>query len=271
MLKTFFLNFKELFVMDGVVSKRTRTIAQIFGWIMLLFIWWLLPTMGWINPRILPSPIKIFLAYGTMITDPIYNLLYNTAYSVGINFAGYGLAILVSIPIGFLIGLIPAARCFFSKQTDAIRYVPLPVASGIFVALFGIMSGVKIAFLAVGIAVYLVPVVVQRIDEIDKVHKQTILTLGARKWQQIRHLYIPSVLSRVSDDIRVLVAISWTYIVVAELINNQGGLGGLSYYCAKWGFSEMVYAIILEIIVFGYFQDKLFKWIDKKSFKFKYV
>lgn len=262
---------KELFTMDGVVDKKTKIIAQIFGWILLLFVWWLLPTMGWINERILPSPIDIFLSYGEMITNPAYNLIYNTGYSVGVNFLGYGAAVLISIPIGFLIGLIPAARCFFSKQTDALRYVPLPITTGIFVAMFGIMMGVKVAFLAVGITVYLIPVVVQRIEEIDRIHKQTILTLGAKKWQQIRHLYIPSVLSRVSDDIRVLVAISWTYIVVAELINNQGGLGGLSYYCAKWGYSQMVYAIILEIIIFGYFQDKLFKAIDKKIFKFKYV
>lgn len=257
--------------MDGQVSSKTATITQIIGWVLLIFVWWLTSTMGWINSRILPNPVNVILSYGEMIKDPTYNLIHNTGYSVLINILGYIEAIVIAIPLGFIIGLFPAARSLMSKQIDSIRFLPLPAATGIFIALFGIYFGVKVHFLAFGIAVYLIPVVVQRIDEIDKIHKQTIWTLGANRWQQIRHLYLPSVLSRVSDDIRVLVAISWTYVVVAEMINNQGGLGGMTFPIQKASRSDMLYAILLEIIFIGYLSDKFFKGIDKLSFKHKYV
>ena len=262
---------KELFKMDGQVTNKTASITQVIGWALLIFIWWLSSTFGWINSHILPNPIKVIMSYSEMIQDPTYNLLYNTGYSISINLLGYLEAVIIAIPLGFLIGLFPICRSMMSKQIDSVRFLPLPAATGIFISLFGIYYGVKVHFLAFGITVYLIPVVVQRIDEIDKIYKQTIWTLGANRWQQIRHLYLPSVLSRVSDDIRVLVAISWTYVVVAEMINNQGGLGGMTFPIQKASRSDMLYAVLLEIIFIGYLSDKLFKSIGKKCFKFKYV
>lgn len=259
---------KELFKMDGVISKKTEYITQLIGWFLLIFIWWISTYFGLISTRILPNPIDVITSYPDLIKD--YNLIYNTFYSISINLLGYAEAIIIAIPLGFLIGLFPITRSIMSKQIDSIRFLPLPAATGIFIAMFGIYYGVKVHFLAFGISVYLIPIVVQRIDEIDKIHKQTILTLGSTRWQQIKHLYIPSVISRVSDDIRVLVAISWTYVVVAEMINNQGGLGGMTLSIQKASRADMLYAILLEIIFIGFLSDKIFKWIDKVSFKHKY-
>lgn len=108
--------------------------------------------------------------------------------------------------------------------------------------------------------------------EVEETYKQTIWTMGANKWQQLKMVYFPSVLSRLSDDIRVLVAISWTYIVVAEMLNNTGGLGGLIHIVRQETRYDMLYAIFIVFIVIAFIQDKLLLWLDKKVlFKFKYV
>lgn len=260
---------KLLFKFEGEVDSRTRIIIQFVGWIFLLFLWELLPTLEIINSRVLPSPIDVAKSYGELIRD--YNLLGNTAYSIFLNFAGYFVALIIAIPLGFLMGVIPFFKHLLSKQFDALRFTPLPAATGIFVGLFGLYSGGKITFLAFGIFVYLLPVIVQRINEIEKAHLQTIHTLGATNWQKLRHVYLPSVLSRVSDDARVLVAVSWTYIVVAELFNNTGGIGGLTHSAQKASRTDMLYAILVLIILIGFLQDKLFAGGDKKMFKHKYA
>ena len=149
--------------------------------------------------------------------------------------------------------------------------MPLTAVTGLFIAWFGIDSEMKIAFLAFGILVYLLPVIVQRIDEVEEVYVQTAYTLGASNWQQIRTVFIPAVLSRVSDDIRVLVAISWTYIIVAELVNaNSGGIGALAFKMARQSRIDKVFAILLIIIAVGFLQDKLFKLLDRLLFAHKY-
>ena len=112
--------------------------------------------------------------------------------------------------------------------------------------------------------------VVQRVREVEEVYVQTAYTLGASKWQQIRTVFIPAVLSRVSDDVRVLVAISWTYIIVAELVNaNSGGIGALAFKSARQSSIDKVFALLLVIIIIGFIQDKLFLLLDRILFPYK--
>jgi NitT/TauT family transport system permease protein len=188
-----------------------------------------------------------------------------------LNLFGYVKAILFAIPVGFLVALIPLTRSMFSKYIDALRYVPLTGLIGVFIAWFGISTGMKVNFLAFGIIVYLLPIVVQRVYETEKIHLDTLFTLGANNWQTFVKVYWPSVISKLSADIRVITAISWTYIIVAEMANNEGGLGGLIYTQAKQSRLDKIFAIILIIIVIGFLQDIFFKWLDKVLFKFKHV
>lgn len=266
---------KNMFSIGGEVTPTVGFLISIMGWLLFLFVWWLLPTMGWVNPSIIPSPIEVIKSFAVLFSEK--SLLANMGYSIGVNTLGYFQAIIIAVPLGFLVGLIPFFRHLISKQMEAIRFTPLPATTGIFMALFGIGLNIKIQFLAFGIFVYLLPAIVQRIDEIKtddhlKALQQTMLTLNASKWQMLKHFYLPSVISRFFPDIINLVAVSWTYIVIAELINAQGGLGYLIYLASnRNGNIEQVYAVLILIIVIGFTQDKLLKLLDKAMFKFKYA
>lgn len=265
----------NLFHIDGDVSKKTASLISLFGWFLFFFVWWLFPTMEWISKFILPSPIDVLKAFGVLITEK--DLIYNMGYSITVNGMGYLQAIIIAIPLGFLVGLIPFFRHLISKQIEAIRFTPLPATTGIFMALFGIGLNVKAQFLGFGIFVYLLPAVVQRIDEIKtddhlKALYQTMQTLNANTWQMLRHFYLPSVLSRFFPDVINLVAVSWTYIVIVELVNAKGGLGYLIYLATNRNSNvEQVYAVLILIILIGFVQDKLLKKMDKSLFKFKYA
>lgn len=215
----------------------------------------------------LPPPQRVAGSFGSLINDD--KLVSNMLQSIWINIQGYLWAVLIAIPLGFLIGLIPLFRGLFSKQVDAIRFLPLSALVGLFVAWFGIYNGMKVAFLAFGILVYLLPVIVQRIYEVEDVYLKTVFTLNASSWQTIKSVYFPSVMSKVMDDMRVLTAISWTYIIIAELVNRQGGIGSLIFIKARQGQLEKVFAILIIIVVIGFLQDQIFKLIDRTLFPYK--
>jgi len=178
---------------------------------------------------------------------------------------------LIAIPLGFLIGLIPLFRGAFQRQVDAFRYVPLTAVTGLFVLWFGINTSMQAHFLAFGILIYLLPVVVQRIDEVKEVYLKTVHTLGATDWQTFKTVYFPSVMSRLSDDIRVLTAISWTYIIVAESLGAKGGLGAMIWRIGqRLGKVDKMFALLIIIILIGLLQDRIFIYLDKKFFPFKY-
>lgn len=210
---------------------------------------------------IVPRPDKVLLAFQDLFTKD--KLVNNVAKSLWLNVQGYFWAILISLPLGFLLGLFPLFRSLFSRQVDALRYLPLSALTGLFIIWFGLGDPMKIAFLAVGIIVYLIPVVVQRIWDVEEVYVQTAYTMGASKWQMIKNVFLPGVFSRLMDDIRVLTAISWTYIIIAELLNKETGIGSLIYTKARQGQLDRVFALLLVIIGIGLIQDKIFALMDK--------
>lgn len=217
---------------------------------------------------LLPPPHHVLAAFPSLHQDD--ELAKNTWISIWRNLQGYFWAIFIALAIGFPIGLLPPVRALFNKQVDALRYLPLTALTGLFILWFGVGDSMKVAFLAFGILVYLLPVVVQRINEVEEVYLKTVFTLSATNWQMVRSVYFPSVLSKLMDDIRVLTAISWTYIIIAELLNREGGVGAMIWLNGKYGKVDKVFAWLIVIIAVGFLQDRLFVYLDKRLFPHKY-
>lgn len=259
----------NLFKLKYELSRKTNRRIALLGLVFFVFLWWLMTSMGWVGRAILPSPVDVIKSFGELHFDDY--LVVNSLKSIKLNAFGYLLAIFASLIVGFLIGLVPLFRSLLSRYVDAIRFIPLAAVTGLFIAWFGIEINMKVQFLAFGIFVFLVPVVVQRIDDVEKIYTQTAYTLGATSWQTIRYVYWPHVTSRIIDDIRVLTAISWTYIIVAEMVNtDSGGLGTLIFRAQRQSRLDKLFALLLVIVIIGYLQDLLFNWLDKKLFPHKY-
>lgn len=261
----------NLFKLSGKLNSRQQWILGFAGIGFLLLVWIVL-TMGEhpiVSPRALPKPIKVLTAYSELFYDN--NLIRNAFFSIGLNLAGYIEAILISVPIGFLIGLYPLFKGMFQSQVDAIRYIPLTALIGIFIVWFGTQTSMKYHFLAFGIIIYMLPVIVQRIRDVSDVYLKTVYTLGASDWQTIKTVYFPAVMSKFMDDIRVLTAISWTYIIVIEGVGSEGGLGDLIYRVGqRQARLDKVFAVLLLIILIGMLTDRIFVALDKTFFPHKY-
>lgn len=257
----------NLFELRGSLDKKTQVTLGILGGLGLLAMWYLITALGLIQPSILPSPGSILACLPELhFKDAMVRHLLRSIY---LNGAGYLEAVAVSVPLGYLIGLFPIFNGLFNKPVDAVRFIPLTAVTGLFIAWFGITDLMKVQFLAFGIIVYLLPVVVQRVDQVEKVYQQTAYTLGATRWQTIRTVFFPAVLSKLFDDIRVLVAISWTYIIVAETLNNSGGIGVMLYQSARQGQVNKTFALLFVIILVGFFQDLALRYMDRKIFPHK--
>jgi NitT/TauT family transport system permease protein len=261
---------KELFQLRGELNRTTQLITQICGIVFLVGLWQTVCQFFHVPKGILPSPFDVLSSFQELFTQD--NLIRNLSYSLKINLYGYAEAIGVCIPLGFLLGLFPLFREMFSKPLDSIRFLPISALTGLFIAWFGIEESMKVQFLAFGIGVYLLPLVVQRVNEVEQVYCDTVFTLGASKLQTIQKVFLPAVLAKVSDDIRVITAVSWTYIIIAELVNRaDGGIGSLAYLSSRQSRLDKVFAVLLVIIAIGFIQDKLAVLIDKIFFPYKEV
>ena len=216
----------------------------------------------------IPLPTEVVKSYGKLTTKD--DLFGNAMKSIWLTLQGYFWAVFICIPIGFMVGLLPLFRGLFSKPIEAMRFLPITALIGVFIIWFGIYDEMKVAFLAFGIIVFLLPAVIQRIDEVEDVYLQTTFTLGATNWQTIKTVYMPFVMSKLIDDIRVLTAVSWTYIIITEYINKDGGLGALIHIKRRLLQMPDMFAIILLIILIGFLQDRIFAYLGKRLFPFRF-
>lgn len=263
------MKFGDLFELRGELDRKTSMVVGIGGFFLLMLIWQSMSWFHFVPQSLLPSPVAVLGSFGQLHFED--ELVRNCMYSIKLNLLGYMEALAISLPLGFLMGLFPVVRAATNQYIKALRFIPLAAATGLFIAWYGIGDNMKVQFLAVSIIVYLLPVVIQRIDDVESVYVQTAYTLGAKKRQTISSVFVPAVLSKIIDDTRILVAISWTYITIAEALNMTGGIGALAVQCARKSRVDKVFAVLFIIAIIGFFQDILFKKIDKLLFPHKYA
>ena len=272
---TFFLIqniMKELFKFGGFPSKKEMTVAGIIGGICVLFLWYLVAITGVVSNKILPNPIDMLCSIPDLFTH--HNLVGNIGYTVSLNLLGYVIALAIAIPLGFIIGIYPVPRAMFQKPLEGLRFLALPATTGLFVASLGLGFEMKATFLAVGILIYILPAVAQRVTDLqnpqnvkDNVYLQTAVTIGMSNWDMFRYVYWPYVMERVYCDVRNLVAVSYTYVTIAENINRDGGVGALIGVFARQSRIPEVYALLFVIVIIGIIQDSLFRVMDPILFK----
>ena len=272
---------KELFKLggdDSSLSKTTKIIITVSGLFLIAVIWQTVCSLGLIPEKILPAPLTVLASYKPLIAE--YDMFANAWYSIKLNLMSYFWAILISLPVGFFISLYPINNLIIGKYINSVRYLPIPAMSGIFIAIFGLTFGMKVSFLTFSLLIYILPAVANKVNDLqnptndkDFVYLQTIKTLGATPWQSFRYVYFPYVTRTISQEIITLTGISWSYIVIVEMLYKDGsvsGIGALIQNMTRMSHMSEVYALLLLVIVIGICQDLCLKYIDKILFPSKY-
>lgn len=270
---------KKLFKFGGDCDfgKTNNLVITFVGFAIIILIWHFISKFGIIPTKILPDPFKVISSIGTLYTD--YHLFGNMWFTVKMNLLCYLYAIVLSLPIGFLIACFPLPNLLLGKYIVSMRFTPMPAITALFIAIFGLTFNMKVWFLTVAIMIYIIPAVVNKVNELqnpkndkDYVYLQTIQTYGANGWQKFWHVYFPYVTSGIVDTIIDLLAISYTYIVVCEMIYKDGvlqGIGALINTMMRQAKMPEAWALLFIIIAIGFIQDLVFKKGAKLLFPYK--
>jgi NitT/TauT family transport system permease protein len=84
-------------------------------------------------------------------------------------------------------------------------------------------------------------------------------TLGASRRQAVLRVLLPATLPGVMDTLRVTMGWAWTYLVVAELVAAQSGLGFMILQAMRGLFTEIIFLGILTIGLLGLVSDQVLK------------
>lgn len=269
--KTFFLfRIKDLLRIRETVSTPLRIVLGLLP-ILGIFAVWTLVTWGAAEERIisaliLPSPREVLEAFRPLWFD--YELSRSILASFQRVVGGFLVALAVAFPLGVLMGSFTKIKAMFEPLTLFGAYLPIPALVPLTMSLFRIGELQKTMFLALAFTVYLLPLFVKAIDEVDAIYLQTAQTLGASKWQTIRHVLFGIAFLRIFQAMRLGFGIGWSYIILAELVAADRGLGHIIQISQRRNLPGQLYLTIVVIVLIAYITDKV--WVRLGRLLFPY-
>src|ERR1044071_7163503 len=256
-----------LFSIRSPLSKETAFVLGLLAPALVLGAWCGLTYSGYVRPDFLPTPTEV--VRGTLQLFLHYDLTDAILISTRRIAIAFLLASAIALPLGVLMGAFDPINRFFEPIMAPLRYMPISAFIPLLILWFGIYDKQKIAFLFLGVFVYLLPVVVSAIRAVPEELVQTALTLGASKLQVIRTVLVPAALPEIFDSFRVMNAIAWTYVILAEAVNPGQSLGYMvqlaySHQRASWSFAELI--VIGGI---GLFTDFVIRTLSAMLFRWR--
>ncbi|MCX7019598.1 MAG: ABC transporter permease subunit [bacterium] len=236
----------------------------------LLGLWWLL-TAGdtenrVISPLILPSPVEVVKQIPALwFQAELSRSLIASALRV---IGGFLVAVVIVFPLGVLMGSFTKVRAIFDPLMIFGAYLPIPTLVPLTMSLFGIGETQKVMFLAIAFIVFLLPMFVKAIGEVDDIYLQTAQTLGASKWQLVRHVLVGISMPKLYQALRLGFGIGWTYIILAEMVAAERGLGEIIIIAQRRGPREFIYLVLVVIVIVAYITDKIWMWFGRLLFPY---
>jgi NitT/TauT family transport system permease protein len=215
----------------------------------------------------LPAPDQVIKSLFYLIFEK--DLLQAVAISGLRILKAFGLSLAVALPLGIAMGSFELVNRIFEPIVAPMRYLPITAFIPLLILWFGIDESQKVAFLFLGTVVYLLPAVVDAIRLVPEEMVQTAFTLGATKAQVIRTVLIPSALPQIFDGFRVMNAIAWTYIILAEIVNAQSGIGYILQLASQHLKPEWSFAGILVVGIIGILTDLVIRTVNRLLFSWR--
>jgi NitT/TauT family transport system permease protein len=218
-----------------------------------LLIWTVLSATGAVDPKFLPSP-RAVLATGIEMARA-GDLWADTWATVRRILYGFGIAVLISVPLGIAMGTFQAAAALFEPVIGLVRYLPATAFISLLLIWLGTDEAPKVALLVLGTVFFNTVMTADVVRNVPRSMIDVSYTLGARRGEVLRKVVIPHALPGMIDAIRVNAAAAWNFVVVAELVAAQTGLGRRIIQAQRFLQTDKIFAILVVIGVLGVLID----------------
>jgi len=245
-----------------------------WGFIMIVLVAWWFVTRGdrvedrILVPLILPSPVEVLLAFPQLhIEQALVRSALKSFERVTI---GFSLAALVAVPLGVYMASFAAVAAFFRPLALIGSYVPIVVFVPLTLAWFGLNETQKVGFLFIGCFVALLPMVIKTVAGVPRAFLDVAVTKGATQWQLVSRVLFPVAAADIWDHLRGVYGVGWGWIILAEVVNAQQGLGYLISISERRGHTASIFAVIFVIVAIAVACDQLWRLSGRILFPYRF-
>jgi NitT/TauT family transport system permease protein len=241
-----------------IPRRAYLTVSTLVGALTVLF-WCVLSYGELVRPEFLPTPMKVVWAGIAGARDG--SLALNTAVSVGEIMSGFVLASLLAVPLGILMGSFAIVEAAIEPVANFMRYLPVSALIPLLILWVGIGIEEKVSVIFIGTFFQQLILIADVSRAVPHDWLDVSYTLGATRRTVVRRVLIPATMPGVMDSLRVTLGWAWTYLVVAELVAGNKGLGYFILNSMRGLFTEQIFLGIMVIGLLGLTTDQLFKML----------
>jgi len=259
---------EKFFSVRGTVSGRQGFVLGLLGLVSLFALWQL---GHWATPELQ----RKFLPGVDEVVGKIIYLLINKDFisDIGVSlyriYLSFFVACLVAVPLGLIMGCFVKVRALVNPTVGGLRYLPAASFVPLLLVYLGPTDTAKMALLFLGCVFFLIALILDNVLAVPKEFVESAQTMGADRKHIILRVALPAAAPQILDSMRNMIAVSWTYLVIAEIVAATDGIGAVMMRGAKFLHIDIIMAGILTIGVLGVLTDILFR--NASRFLFPYV
>jgi NitT/TauT family transport system permease protein len=242
-----------LFSIRSPIPHNVRWSATVLSLAVPIVAWIALSASGVVSPTFLPSPRAVLSAGTEMVRSGVLMAdLWATFQRV---LFGFGLAVLVSVPLGIVMGTFRIGQAAFEPVIGLLRYLPASAFIPLLIIWLGLGEPSKVAILFIGTVFFNTLMTADVVRNVPRPLIDVSYTLGARRNEVVGKVIVPHSLPGIIDAIRVNAAAAWNFVVVAELVNSTAGLGYRIVRAQRFLQTDRIFAVLIVIGVAGLLID----------------
>lgn len=250
----------------GSGHRGAETLLGIAAGLAIVGFWEFASQTGIANRQFLPPPSAVVLAAQDMFLNQ--HLLWHAWVSTVRVWAAFLAAAAMAIPIGMMMSSYRIVGATLEPIIDFIRYLPVPALVPLSIIWFGVGETTKLFLLWLGTFFQLVLLVADDMRRVPQEYVETAYTLGARPRQILNDVALRSMLPSLIDNLRITLGWCWTYLIIAEIVAADRGLGFVIWTARRYVKTPEVMAGVVAIGIIGLLTDQAIRVLHRRWFSY---
>ena len=237
----------------------------------LVALWHFAVDLRWVTEGIIPSPAQVLRSWEIWIfgsakasLSPYSGTwLDNVTYSTRRVLQGFGLAALMAIPLGLVIGWNRLVARLVDPAIQLLRPVPITAWLPFAIAVFGIYDASALFLIGLGAFYPIVVNTTHGVRDTNLLLLRAARMMGAGPVTVLARVVFPSALPSIFTGLRLGVGVAWTAVIVAEMIAVKSGLGYVLWDAYYVGRMDICVATMFSVGLLGFLSDRVIVWASQ--------
>ena len=243
-------------------ARHENMLLGLFAVVAFMLFWEFSVGWGWVNPLFTSAPTRIIKAGAAMVRD---GSIWNDLAVSGLEFAlGYGLAVVVGVPLGILMGWYRRFNALLEPFVNALYATPRIALMPLIIIWFGVDMTSKVAIIFLSTVFPILVNTMTGVRTIDRDFIKVARSFGATDGQLFSTVALPSSVPNLLTGLRLGLGHALIGIVVGEMYGASAGIGYMMQTAGATFQTDRVMVGIIIIAAAGMALTQVLKMIENR-------